>query len=290
LVRNFPGKWIAKLLYVFLEISLFSMTASARSVGNTSRFVNTGSIAPIASKRVFKYVSLCSVWVFREMTAIIATLGFDERHIVRSILRIGFGGVKRILLLVPRGGVEDKTMKAFEQIKSLASIAGVDDVSMVEVPIEMFNDAVAEIRKIAYECVSKYNRVFVSLGGGMRALVIETLIAIFTLPPSEKRKIEIVVDLESGKDSIRFPAWIPLELRLSDVESRVLEYVVSKGSANLADVATELDIARSTAWKALERLVDAGFLTKREFVYEPTDVGKFVYSLITKGIPREASG
>ncbi len=223
------------------------------------------------------------------VTAIIATLGFDERHIVRSILRIGFGGVKKILLLVPRGGIEEKTTKAFDQVKSLASIAGVDDVSMVEIPVERFDDAVAEIRRLAYECVSKYSRVFVSLGGGMRALVVETLIAIFTLPPSEKRKIDIVVDLETGKDSVKFPAWIPLELRLSDVESRVLEYVVSKGSANLADVATELNIARSTAWKALERLVDAGFLTKREFVYEPTEVGKFVYSIIKKGIPREAS-
>ncbi len=223
------------------------------------------------------------------MTAIIATLGFDERHIVRSMLRIGFGGVKRVILLVPRGGLDERTQRAYEEVKKLATMAEVTDVDMVEVPIESFNDAVADIRRIVYECVSKYGKAVVSLGGGMRALVVETLIAVFTLPPNEKKKVDVIVDLETGKDGIKFPAWIPLELRLSDVESRVLEYVVEKGSANLGDVATELGVARSTAWKALERLVDAGLLSKREYTYEPTEVGKFVYALITKGIPKEGS-
>ncbi|NPA97430.1 MAG: CRISPR locus-related DNA-binding protein [Crenarchaeota archaeon] len=223
------------------------------------------------------------------MTAIVATLGFDERHIVRSILRIGFGGVKRVILLVPTGGIDERTQRAFDEVKKLASMAGVNDVSLMEVPIESFNDAVADIRRVVYDCVQKYGRAVVSLGGGMRALVVETLIAVFTLPPNEKKKVDIVVDLETGKDGIKFPAWIPLELRLSDVESRVLEYVVEKGSANLGDVATELGVARSTAWKALERLVDAGLLSKREYTYEPTEVGRFVYALITKGIPRESA-
>jgi len=214
------------------------------------------------------------------LPGIIATLGFDERHVIRSMLRIGFGGVQKIVLLVPRGGLEERAKRALDEISKLAGLAGVKDISTAEVPIEVFHEAVATIRRIVRDCVRSFGGAVVSLGGGMRALVIETLLAVLTLPIQDKKSVKIVVDLETSQGSIEFPASIPIDIRLSEVEIRALEYVINKGRATLGEVSEDLKLARSTAWKALEKLVSIGCLKKEDFTYIPTDIGLFVNAII----------
>jgi len=103
---------------------------------------------------------------------------------------------------------------------------------------------------------------------------------VLTLPIQDKKSVKIVVDLETSQGSIEFPASIPIDIRLSEVEIRALEYVINKGRATLGEVSEDLKLARSTAWKALEKLVSIGCLKKEDFTYIPTDIGLFVNAII----------
>ncbi len=211
---------------------------------------------------------------------LLATLGFDERHVVRSLLRLGFGGVAEVLLLVPAGGVEERTLKAVDEIKKLASMASVDRVEMVEIPVDDIVDGVARIYRVVREAVEKYSEAVVSLGGGLRALVVETLLAVLLLPDHIRDRITVVVDLETGKGSIEFKPSIAFMPMLTDVDMRVLALAVKKGSITLGEALNELSIPRSTIWKALEKLREEGLLERRDGNYFPTLKGRMVAKVL----------
>ena len=46
---------------------------------------------------------------------LIASLGFDERHVIRNLLRIGFKGIKKIILLIPNWDINSRTKRAIDK-------------------------------------------------------------------------------------------------------------------------------------------------------------------------------
>jgi len=219
------------------------------------------------------------------VVCIVATLGFDEKHVVRSLIRIGFRDVDAIKLLVPRREhrdefLEKKVGEAFSKIKSLAEMAEVKDVTLVEVPIKNFVDGVATIRGVLRKCLRSSRSVVLSLGGGMRALVVESLIAALSLPERERRNVKIFVELESGEGFVEFDAAVPLSVSLSSIEADVLRFLASCGNASLGDIATKLGLPRSTAWKALDKLASLGLVERSEGLYVVTEYGKLIAKII----------
>ncbi len=214
---------------------------------------------------------------------LIATLGFDERHVVRSMLRLGFGGVEKIVLLVPRGGVEERTKRAIEEIERLASIAGVTEIIVEEIPTEDFVDSVATIYGLLKKALSMEREVMVSLGGGLRALVIETLVAVFMLPRKDRDRVEVVSDLETGRGSISFRAsLLPfVSPSFSEIEEKILRYLKDRGCRSLTDISEGLSIPRSTAWKGIDRLRDMELVVKTNGCYRLTEKGLLVAKVIS---------
>lgn len=215
------------------------------------------------------------------MNVIIATLGFDERHVVRSILRLGFGNVVAIELLVPSGGIDERTIKAVDEIKKLASMASVHRINLFEVPVEDFYRAVGAIRKLILEYLDKDIEVTLSLGGGLRVLVVEAYTAALLIPLSRKEKIRIFVDLETSKGFIDFKPMIPIAIQLYPIDRDILKLFKDREVLSLRDVVELIPLPRSTLWKELEKLTSRGYLVKEGALYRLSPLGKLVlYSII----------
>ncbi len=217
--------------------------------------------------------------------ALIASLGFDERHVVRSLLSMGMGGVGEICLLRPRWSMDERTERAFNEIKKIAGLAGigVDRVYLYEVSIEDFWTAVSEIIELINRLYTRgYDEIIISLGGGLRALVIEAYTATLLVHEEIAKKIVIRIDLEARNLSITFRRnEIPLCKKLDADEARVIEKLLEKPEYTLTQLSKELGIPKTTLWKILNRLVKKNLVIKQDNKYIPTRQSK-ILTIINK--------
>jgi len=95
--------------------------------------------------------------------SIVAPIGFDERHVIRSILRLGFRNVTNVILLRPEGDVDERTEKAVSEIGKIAREAGAS-LRVIEVPVENLAESVGRIRRLILGELEAGRTVLVSLG------------------------------------------------------------------------------------------------------------------------------
>jgi len=214
---------------------------------------------------------------------LVAVLGFDERHVVRSLLRLGFKNVDVIYLVVPSGRVTKQTEEAIKRITEVAKLANVSNVEIFEVDPLEFGNAVAKLRKLLMDLCSGGKDLVISLGGGMRVLIIETLIASLLIPKELSSHISLVADLESSEGYIEVNIHnllIISELRTDELQ--VLKYLLTKTSAGPTEISRSLQIPKTTVWKILKKLHNKGLVTKHNRDYKVSDIGEKVRDLITE--------
>lgn len=210
------------------------------------------------------------------MPYLVAVLGFDERHVIKSLLRLGFKNVRRVYLVVPYGRTGKQTEEAIKRIKEIAEMAGTgaDGVKTLEVDPLNFSESVGKIRRLLMEMSAGCEEVVVSLGGGMRVLVLETLVASLLVPRELRGCVKIVSDLETGEGFVEL--WASDMLLASELkpdELLTLSYLLKRGSAGPTDVGRDLKMPKTTAWKILSRLSRRGLLTRLGREYRLSDVG-----------------
>lgn len=191
-------------------------------------------------------------------------LGFDERHVIKSILRLGFRNVDSIHLIVPAGIVDKRTREAIKRIESLADAAGVARVVVHEINHTDFDEAALRVASILSAASEGGSETILSLGGGLRALVLEAYAAALSLPDEVRRHVKVVVDLETGEGYVE-PSTAPPKYRpLSDTELRILSKASEAGAVRPTEASKALRIPKSTAWKLLNNLVKEGLLEKKD--------------------------
>ena len=196
------------------------------------------------------------------MGSIVAVLGFDERHVVRSILRLGFRNVDSIQLIVPdKQEMDRRTVEAINRIRKLANAAAVSRVETHKVDYEDFDKAVLQIADILASVTLGGSNTVLSLGGGMRVLVIEAYTAVLSMPEELRKYVKIVIDFETGEGYVEVKPHIPSYRLLSKDEILILKEA-EKGEATPTEISKKLGIPKSSAWKKLAQMVKEGLLTK----------------------------
>lgn len=133
----------------------------------------------------------------------IGTLGFDEKFIIRSLIRSGLSVGDSILIFAPKGYLQDdKSIKAAETIKEIVFKILPD----TELEIEEFNlqgDFAEEIRKIRGILQGhEFDEIIACLSGGMRALILGI---VFTLLTLDGYRVIVEVEFETLEHYIRIP-------------------------------------------------------------------------------------
>ncbi len=170
-------------------------------------------------------------------SALIVTLGFDEKFCYRAILRNEIKDGDTIILLT--AGVVDKVKRAYELVERFVSTTYSDvEVKLLEVNPNDFVSGVSRVLKLLREL--KDSRIIVNLSGGMRALSLMVYCAL-TLA-DKKAKIEI--ELEDFSGVVEIPSEIlslPRALsRLSDEKIRLLKVLKEKEVMRVKEIASVL--------------------------------------------------
>ena len=193
---------------------------------------------------------------------LVATIGFDERPVIRAILRHGLN-FREILLLKPREPSDSRSSRVIENIRSLLEKTDANvKLSVVEVDVKDFYRGVGEVKKHLAEKTREYGgEILLLLGGGMRSLITETLVAAIQLSNEllVKGVIEIDLEGEASYTSARIEDLVPLTL--TPQERRILEEI-RKEPKSLSSLRTSLDLPKTTIWKILQRLEEKGLVEK----------------------------
>lgn len=204
------------------------------------------------------------------MACLVAVMGFDERHILKSLLRLGFRNVSEVHIITPAGRKDPRAEDAISRVKHIVEAAGIQQVKTHEVEYTNYRRAILKLSSILRNLAVR-DDVLISLGGGMRILVIETLIASFSLPEELRESIKVTVDSEAGPEYIEFKPQIPKIPALSEEKLVILKEAKMKGSITVKEASTLINAPISTAWKTLNELLKVNCLVKeRRGVYKLT--------------------
>jgi len=212
------------------------------------------------------------------MTIVLASLGFDERPILKAILRHYSEVIKGIKLIVPLSNGDSRVEGAIIRLRELTlKLLDLEPTVMYINPLEVIDS----IRKIKIELnkALEGDKVLVVLGGGMRGVVIECLAATLLLPSELKRKVQIEVDLEFKEAHVSINADDLTYIQLNPFELSVLLEISKQGNqASIVNITTALGLPKSTTWKILKRLEKQGLLKRYQ------KERRVIYSLTPKGI------
>ncbi|MBS7287540.1 MAG: CRISPR locus-related DNA-binding protein [Candidatus Freyarchaeota archaeon] len=201
---------------------------------------------------------------------IVASLGFEEKFILRAIMRRGLKEGDKIVVIMPEGG-DTRGERALQVISDvvLKLSDGTVEVVKHQVNVRDFYGAVSSIRNLLRE-LSLEGRLVVNLSGGIRLLIIETLAAVLSLGLQDA-EIEIETEDSSTVAVIPVRALYPLELEL--VEKQILQQAAEKGEIRLKDL-EGLKLPKATLWRKLARLTQQGLLEKTNDKYRVSDLGR----------------
>jgi CRISPR-associated protein Csa3 len=146
-------------------------------------------------------------------TALILTLGFDEKFCYRAILRHGIKEGDKIILLT--AGLVERVKKAYEWIKAFVERSYDVEVKLVQIDVKDFTKAIQDVIKILDE-FKDYNLI-VNLSGGMRALAVTVLFALMIKP---MRNVRLEIELEDFSGLIEIPQYL---LRIHEIKQNLTE-------------------------------------------------------------------
>lgn len=214
---------------------------------------------------------------------IVATLGFDERPVIRALSEAGFKGFSKIYLIRP---IDDdpRAVKAVAEIKKISSMAGLRDEDVVSLRVDprsfwesvsIVHDLLSSIAKGGSE------EIHLLLGGGLRALVLEAYTAFILLTDNTRSKIKVRVDLETGDHTIIISGEeLPPDTKLSEAEHRILEILGERPGLTMTDISDIMVKPASTTHRLLKKLLLRGLLVKKENRYYLSPKGRALLKIL----------
>ena len=183
------------------------------------------------------------------MKVLALTLGFDEKFAIRALLRAGlsFGDKALIFLAEP---LDERAVKAWKVVEDIISryFSGVT-IEAIKVNVADFYGSVRKISEKLKAEVNEGSQLIINLSGGMRALILEVLIAAHML----RLKGEVEVEFENFMGLTRFPLEI-LRLELEEKDRLILRFIKSRGQVSIAVVTKELGLSKSAAHRRIWKL------------------------------------
>ncbi|MEM1659268.1 MAG: CRISPR-associated CARF protein Csa3 [Candidatus Jordarchaeales archaeon] len=199
-------------------------------------------------------------------TVIVASLGFEERFLLRAVVRRGVRERDKVVVFMPERG-DPRGEKAFQTLRELVEKAFPQvEVIKYEVDVQDFYGAVGKIRGILKELALEGDLVF-NLSGGQRLLILEILAAALSLGVNA----ELEVETEDSSGYVAVPLKVMHPLDVDNVDQEILRRAVS--GVRLKDL-EHLSVSKATLWRKLKRLTEEGLLEMDRDKYKLSDLGR----------------
>ena len=200
------------------------------------------------------------------MSTLIATLGFDEKFLIKSILRHG-SSLKQIVVVAAEP-LDQRSINALRTVEDFTS-KYLPSIRLQKVVVDpsRAREAIAKLKSLFKEA----GEYIVNLSGGMRALLIELLIALTLTKPRGVLEVE----LENFQGVVKVPLKLLALPSLSSEEEKVLRTLVRLGRADVSGLTKMTGLPRSTLYQYLKSLKARGLIAVdregRRAVYRPID-------------------
>ncbi|MCX7796686.1 MAG: CRISPR-associated CARF protein Csa3 [bacterium] len=194
----------------------------------------------------------------------LATLGYDEKFVIRSLIRNGLSAGDSILLFAPKDYLQDdKAVKAIEIIKGMVSRI-VPDIELRIEEYDLFRDFPEEVSRIrnvikGYE----FDEIVACLSGGMRALIFSILFTLLTF--SGNLKIIVEIEFENLEHYIRVPLSI-LKTPYSNRWVMILDFLSRSMSLRKISQITGLSLA--TVSRIVKDIRSFGLINEENVITE----------------------
>lgn len=204
------------------------------------------------------------------MTTAIVILGFDVTHAIFTLTNFRPSKVIVLLALV-NGRLDPRSSAAYSAIEQIASASDIQ-IERLEVEVTEPFTAITRLKTLIESIMARSNLV-IDLGGGLRILVVETLLAYLSTPSDKWENTRLIVYIE-GTNTYKelTPADIMQILRgrrrvLSHIEKVILNSMNELEEYSLDRIYREavlmgLDVSRQYIHKVLRKLVKEGYIFK----------------------------
>jgi len=205
--------------------------------------------------------------------ALVTTIGFDERFVVRALIRY-LENIDHFIGILSTP-IEQRALQAISNIKNFIDKYVVDSgkrlaYEFIEIDITDPYEAIARLKRI----FTPNNEYVVNLSGGMRALTIVTFIAFII----SRARGEIEIELENLQGRISIDPRIITAGPLSSDEEKIVNTIKKLGRATYRDIMKETEIPRATLFKHLSSLRSRGVIDQqregRNTYYLLTNIGR----------------
>ena len=205
--------------------------------------------------------------------ALVTTIGFDERFVVRALIRY-LENIDHFIGILSTP-IEQRALQAISNIKNFIDKYVVDSgkrlaYEFIEIDITDPYEAIARLKRI----FTPNNEYVVNLSGGMRALTIVTFIAFII----SRARGEIEIELENLQGRISIDPRIITAGPLSSDEEKIVNTIKKLGRATYRDIMKETGIPRATLFKHLSSLRSRGVIDQqregRNTYYLLTNIGR----------------
>jgi CRISPR locus-related DNA-binding protein len=205
--------------------------------------------------------------------ALVTTIGFDERFVVRALIRY-LENIDHFIGILSTP-IEQRALQAISNIKNFIDKYVVDSgkrlaYEFIEIDITDPYEAIAKLKRI----FTSNNEYIINLSGGMRALTIVTFIAFII----SRARGEIEIELENLQGRISIDPRIITAGPLSSDEEKIVNTIKKLGRATYRDIMKETGIPRATLFKHLSSLRSRGVIDQqregRNTYYLLTNIGR----------------
>lgn len=211
------------------------------------------------------------------MLSIVASLGFDERPVLKALLRHSSEGIRRVKVVMPINGEDSRATSAVLRLNEILTKLFDVRVEVIKVDPVDFLEAIRSLKKEMDKALEE-SKVLLVLGGGTRGIVVECLAAVLLLPYDKRRNVQVEIDLEFKEAYISLSAGDLSHADISPVEKGVLSTLIRNKEMGLSEIASILGLPRSTMWKIMKRLENLNLV--RRMLVE----GRIRYTLTMRGV------
>jgi len=198
------------------------------------------------------------------------TIGFDEKFIVRSLVRNPVRKNDRVLVVLTQGYEKnDRVINALKSVKGiLHNIIPEENFKIVVItPQDETGKSIGKIRQEIEKALTNERRILACLSGGMRPVIVMILLALLTIKNAE-------IKIESEFENFDGHIEASLNALIAPVKDRwikILRAIYYGKSVRKA--AKELGIAPATVSRELKEMEAYSLVMEEEKRYRITEGG-----------------
>lgn len=193
---------------------------------------------------------------------VVASIGFDERFLVRLIVnsKLGVNSDDLLLLVLPINDEDKRSRKVIDYVNNfIESYRLKIKVKCLTVDVNSFWRAAGKIRSELEKMIYDYKpvNVIILLSGGMRILILEVLVGCL----ATGIRGDVISYREDLKGLVIFPLNI-MSVKRPPIDCiKILRFLNKKGGkGNLRDISSHLLISKSTAHRRVKELEESGYV------------------------------